>query len=283
MRPVADWEESDLDELHRGEIMESLSLEYKDSRVLENKVYQQGELFKDVSAFANSAGGILIFGMRESGHLPIGTDDGVDPSKIKREWLENILMANIEPKIEGLYVKPILLRSKGTGNVAYVLEIPQAKSRGPHQGPEHKYYKRYNFKAEAMEDYEVRDLMRRGIEYGRKFGAALDLYLEISRICSASGARATAGSLATYEINKATINISPDLRTAGSVLVLMSKYMRNAVGEIILRVDAYNSKIEARGDQKVMLEESMRNELSSIENLGGEICAHLKVILDQEP
>ena len=101
MRPVADWEESDLDELHRGEIMESLSLEYKDSRVLENKVYQQGELFKDVSAFANSAGGILIFGMRESGHLPIGTDDGVDPSKIKRECLENILMANIEPKIEG--------------------------------------------------------------------------------------------------------------------------------------------------------------------------------------
>jgi hypothetical protein len=272
-----------LDELHRGEIMESLSLEYKDSRVLENKVYQQGELFKDVSAFANSAGGILIFGMRESGHLPIGTDDGVDPSKIKREWLENILMANIEPKIEGLCVKPILLRSKGTGNVAYVLEIPQAKSRGPHQGPEHKYYKRYNFKAEPMEDYEVRDLMRRGIEYGRKFGAALDLYIEISRICSASGARATAGSLATYEINKATINISPDLRTAGSVLVLMSKYMRNAVGEIILRVDAYNSNIEARGGQKVMLDESVRNELSSIENLEGEICAHLKVILDQEP
>jgi predicted HTH transcriptional regulator len=101
MRPVVDWEECDLDELHRGEIMESLSLEYKDSRVLENRVYQQGELFKDVSAFANSAGGILIFGMRESGHLPIGTDDGVDPKKIKREWLENILTANIQPKIEG--------------------------------------------------------------------------------------------------------------------------------------------------------------------------------------
>jgi hypothetical protein len=43
------------------------------------------------------------------------------------------------------------------GNVAYVLEMPQAKSRDPHQGPEHKYYKRHNFKAEPMEDYEVRD------------------------------------------------------------------------------------------------------------------------------
>lgn len=31
MRPVADWDESDLDELHRGELMESLSLKYKDS------------------------------------------------------------------------------------------------------------------------------------------------------------------------------------------------------------------------------------------------------------
>ena len=28
MRPVSEWEESDLDELHRGEIMESLTLEY---------------------------------------------------------------------------------------------------------------------------------------------------------------------------------------------------------------------------------------------------------------
>jgi hypothetical protein len=76
---------------------------------------------------------------------------------------------------------------------------------------------------------------------------------------------------------------SPDLRAAGSVLVLMSKYMRNAVGEMIMRVDAYNSKIEARGGQKIMLDELARNELSSIKNLGDEICAHLKVILDQEP
>ena len=134
-----------------------------------------------------------------------------------------------------------------------------------------------------MEDYQVCDLMRRGIEHGRKYGAVLDLYVEISRICSASEARATAGSMVLYEINRAILSVSPDLRAAGSVLVLMSKYMRNAVGEMIMRVDAYNSKIEARGGEKVMLDESARNELSSIKNLEDEICAQLKVILDQEP
>jgi Putative DNA-binding domain len=283
MRPVAEWDESDLDELHRGEIMESLTLEYKDSRALGNTDHQKTELFKDVSAMANSQGGIIVYGMKEIGHLPTGTDDGVEPSKIKREWLENILSANIDPKIEDLLIKPVILTSKGTGNVAYILDIPQAKSRSPHQGPEHKYYKRYNFKAEPMVHYEVRDLMRRGIEYGRKYGAALNLYVEIARICIASQTKATAGGLASYEINKAIISISPDLRSAGSVLVLMTKYMRNGVGEIIMKVDAYNSMLEARGGEKVMLDQSARNELLAIKSLGDDICEHLKIILDEEP
>src|SRR3954471_23095321 len=98
MRPVKEWEEQDLDELHRGAIMESATLEYKDSRALGNTDHQKSEMFKDVSAFANSAGGILIYGMKESGHLPIGTDDGLDPTRITREWIENVLMANILPK-----------------------------------------------------------------------------------------------------------------------------------------------------------------------------------------
>jgi Putative DNA-binding domain len=121
MRPVKDWEEQDLDDLHQGQIMESLTLEYRDSRALGNHDHQKSEMFKDVSAFANSAGGILIYGMKERGNLPIGTDDGVDPAQIKREWIENILTSNIQPKIDGLLVKPILLNSKGIGNVPSLL------------------------------------------------------------------------------------------------------------------------------------------------------------------
>jgi hypothetical protein len=116
--------------------------------------------------------------------------------------------------------------SKGTGNVAYVLDVPQAKSRGPHQGPEHKYYKRHNFKAEPMEDYEVRDLMRRGIEYGRKYGAAFDLYIEISRLCFAAKARIAMTSAILTSSEHAMLAVSPDLRSAGSVLVIMNRDVR---------------------------------------------------------
>jgi hypothetical protein len=63
----------------------------------------------------------------------------------------------------------------------------------------------------------------------------------------------------------------------------MSKYMRQSVAEIIMRVDAYNSKIEARGGERVMLDGSVRDELLTIKKLGDEICTHLQAILDQEP
>ncbi|WP_426441012.1 hypothetical protein [Bradyrhizobium genosp. P] len=64
------------------------------------------------------------------------------------------------------------------------------------------------------------------------------------------------------------ICLSPDLRSAGSVLVLMSKYIRQSVAEMIMRVDAYNSMLEARGGEKVMLDSSARNELLTIKGLG---------------
>ncbi|NPU11975.1 ATP-binding protein [Bradyrhizobium sp. 83002] len=283
MRAVCDWEEKDLDDLYVGEIMESTTLEYKDSRALGNTDHQKTEMFKDVSAFANSGGGILIYGMKERGHLPIGTDEGVSPRTITREWIENLLTTNIQPQIEGLVIKPVILSSKGTGNVAYVLEIPAAKSRSPHQGPEHRYYKRFNFKAEPMEDYEVRDLMRRGLEYGRKYGAALDLFIEISRICSICNARSNGSPGAVYEVDRFIISVSVDLRSAGNALVLLSRHMRNAVAEFIIKIDAYNSNIEARGGTKVMLDQSARDEQMSIKDLGDQICRDLKTILDQEP
>jgi hypothetical protein len=285
MRPVKDWEEKELDDLYQGAIMESLTLEYKDSRALGNHDHQKSEMFKDVSAFANSAGGILIYGMKERGHLPLGTDDGVDPSRISREWIENILTSNIQPKIDNLLVKPIPLDSKRLGSVAYALEIPQATSRGPHQGPEHKYYKRYNFKAEAMEDYEVRDLMRRGLEYGRKFGAAFDLYIEISRLCAASHNRMNISSHVFPTLEQARIGVSQDLRSAGSVLVLMSRNIRNGVGELIMRVDQHNARAETRnpGGNMVALDSEMKEELRTLNQLGLEICDSLKEIMDREP
>ena len=42
-----------------------------------------------------------------------------------------------------------------------------------------------------MEDYEVRDLMRRSLDYGRKYGAAWDLHIEINRLMGRASSKGT--------------------------------------------------------------------------------------------
>lgn len=139
-------------------IPESLHLDYKQSEAL--KRGDTTELTKDVSAFANSDGGCLIYGVIEEDHIPIGLDSGVDTSVIDREWLENILLARIQPRLDGLVIGVIAL----AGTRAIICVAVPRTFRGPHQAEDKKYYKRFNFKSEPMEDYEARDVRSRALD-----------------------------------------------------------------------------------------------------------------------
>jgi Putative DNA-binding domain len=147
---------ADLHRLIADGVAESLTLDYKASPSLGRDSRQRDELCKDVTAFANSAGGQIVYGMEEDKNLPTGLDDGADPS-ISKEWIEQVIDSRVQPRIDGLVITPIKL-AKGFG---FVLTIPQATSRAPHQAPDKKYYKRQNFQSVPMEDYEIRDTLRR--------------------------------------------------------------------------------------------------------------------------
>ncbi|WHU02742.1 ATP-binding protein [Sphingomonas sp. NIBR02145] len=157
MRPLDEWDENDLQALIANQVQESLQLDYKQSAALAKNNNSQNELAKDVSAFANSAGGRIIYGIAEANNLPANIDGGCDPTVITREWIENSILGHVQPRIAGLVIKPIPLAS---GGVAYVIDIPQATTFAPHQA-NHRYHKRVNFQSLPMEDYEVKDLMRR--------------------------------------------------------------------------------------------------------------------------
>lgn len=140
---------------------ENVHLDYKACASVGKTDGKKDEISKDVSSFANSDGGIIIYGIKEydepaKKHLPERIDDGFDPADISREWLENVITSRIQPKINGLIIHPIALP---TNKVIYSVEIP--KSTTAHQASDKRYYKRHNFKAEPMEDYEVRDTMNR--------------------------------------------------------------------------------------------------------------------------
>ncbi|XIA62677.1 helix-turn-helix domain-containing protein [Bradyrhizobium sp. TZ2] len=215
MRAVADWDEGDLLALISAEVQESLTLDYKRSAALGKGSNERNSLSKDVSSFANSEGGLLIYGMEENGHAPTAIDGGTDRTQITKEWLESVVRTTIHPNLDALLIKQIPLTGRGQNAVAYVLEIGQATSRAPHQAFDHRYYKRFNFESKPMEDYEVRDLMRRGIEYGRKYSAAWDLNVEVQRLISAINERGLVDSGDYLPRNRLVIGISTALRSAG--------------------------------------------------------------------
>ena len=152
------WTEDDLKFLVTSKAKESLVLEYKRCAALVNNDLRKNELSKDVSAFANSAGGTIVYGIIETKNLPTAVDEGYDPTKISREWLEQVINSRIQRKIDGIHINQVDIDDGK--KVVYVVTIPQSL-RAPHMAADNKYYKRHNFQSIPMEDYEVRDVMNR--------------------------------------------------------------------------------------------------------------------------
>lgn len=202
---------------------EAINLEYKSSQALTRNSKDVIELCKDVSAMANSAGGQIIYGIREDNktRMPAEVDEGVTDEKITREWLIQILNSHIQPRMDGVRIQRIALSEKGFG---FIITVAPTIT-GPHQAPDKKYYKRFELQAVAMEDYEIRDVMRRSttailnvevaLAGGRKqaitlqpnqeMSEAFQILLSVSNLSSAP---------ALYAV--LTIGLDPQLAVAGT-------------------------------------------------------------------
>ena len=150
------WDEARVQQYIDDGIEESLNLDYKAAGALSKTDGKRKEITKDVSAMANSDGGIIVYGMTEQNQLP-GNIDPVKRNEFSKEWLEHVI-GNIRPKIDGLIIHPVPI-GNSTTDVVYVVEIP--KSHTAHQAQDKRYYKRFNFQSVMMDDYEIRDVMNR--------------------------------------------------------------------------------------------------------------------------
>lgn len=147
-------------------IEENIHLDYKGSGSIDKTPEKKKEIAKDVSAFANSDGGTIIYGVKEydekeKRHLP-ETIDFINGRLYSKEWLEQVINSSISPRIEGLIITPLQVDSPEKNQVIYVVDIP--KSNTAHQAKDKRYYKRFNFESTAMEDWEIKDLMNRNIK-----------------------------------------------------------------------------------------------------------------------
>ena len=144
--------------LIRNNVEESIHLDFKAAGSLSKDDKKHREIAKDVSAFANSDGGIIIYGVTESDHKASDLSY-IDGNTYNKEWLENVITSNIQKRINGIEIIPI--RDGGDINkTIYVVKIPRSNN-APHMSAGNRYYRRFNFKSVPMDEFEVRDLFHR--------------------------------------------------------------------------------------------------------------------------
>ena len=118
------------------------------------------DISRDVSSFLNSDGGLLVYGVPESedpsrtggSPIPGGPEIGFQRGEATKETIEDLITSNIQPR-----PGPDLFQVTEVpycGRIVIVVEVNvglgdvwQAKDR--------RYYKRFNYKAEPMDHYEV--------------------------------------------------------------------------------------------------------------------------------
>ncbi len=93
------WDLPTIQSYIKNQVEESINLDYKAADALQKTDGKKREISKDVSAMANSAGGVIIYGVKEFNqsdkrHLPEKIDP-VNRTDISKEWLEQVINSNI--------------------------------------------------------------------------------------------------------------------------------------------------------------------------------------------
>jgi len=171
MKNVSEWDEEYIINLPPGEhdwieFKGAKSLDLHLNGVDENKV--MNELSKQMSAFANSGGGTLVYGIKDPqpGQKRQVDNGGID-LKIKKNtkaWLEDIIPNLVELKLNkfNVYVieksLPTSMIKQNKGLI--LIEIPHSEN-APHQANDKRYYARVAGKSRPIGHRQVTDILGR--------------------------------------------------------------------------------------------------------------------------
>lgn len=120
-----------LDSIDRSYLQTLLAAQIPEGKTLDYKqalpglsLHDRKEFLADVSSFANTAGGLLVYGMKEDKGVPtelcgVGK---VNPDEVVNR-LEQLAHGSLDPRIPGLATKPIELER---GVYAFVMRIPRS-------------------------------------------------------------------------------------------------------------------------------------------------------------
>jgi hypothetical protein len=154
------WSEEDIWQLKGQE--ESLRVEFKAGKLVEKvESLWVADLSREISAFANTEGGILVLGVQEEkvGKTRVASDpDGV-PAELGRDQLQRKLEGNIFPYLGGIRFHRVPMASLD-GRAVFVIDVPQGTTA--YQANDGRYYGRSEIEVKYLQDHEIRVRMTRG-------------------------------------------------------------------------------------------------------------------------
>src|SRR4051812_3819350 len=93
-----DYTIEDIESLIKNEVEESIYLDFKEARSLEKTDNKRKDISKDIASFANSDGGILIYGINEQNNKA-SSYSFIDGNEFTKEWLEQVINSTIQRHI----------------------------------------------------------------------------------------------------------------------------------------------------------------------------------------
>jgi len=163
----------DLANLGETRFIEKKSVRLFGNRAIQNREAIKASLGKEVSAFANYDGGIILIGIDDrTGVIEDGVENVLSHMTFK-EWLEDIIFISVSPSINTYAVKVIENKNK------FLFAIVVAPSNlAPHQcSTDCVYYGRIDGKSRPLNGLMVRDILNRknNAELIPKFSFKLDI------------------------------------------------------------------------------------------------------------
>jgi hypothetical protein len=153
---------------------------YFDAKTVNNETFKadsdQGALAKAISAFANSDGGVIVYGL-EAKRDDQGRDvvqaakPLADPALVQSKIL-GLVGQLLQPPVEGILAESRI----GASRQGYVLVLVPPSDSGPHRArPQGKYFRRHGSASLPMEHYELEEM------FGRRRRPLLQLYSHFVR------------------------------------------------------------------------------------------------------
>ncbi len=168
-KPTVEWTEDDVLSLPLGE---NDAFERKGAALLDLTLPQareesvRDELAKQLSAFANTGGGQVIYGLTNAGAVDNGgVARSVRGRQSTKEWLENVIPNLTDFEIVGFNVYEILPKAAGSSLASdksiYVVDVPDSE-QAPHQSKRDlRYYVRLGGNSQPASHRLVEDIRNR--------------------------------------------------------------------------------------------------------------------------